>query len=286
MNIQPGGSLLVSWQIKGKSALVVGAGDVAQGRVKSLLDAGAVVTVVAPDLSNADLKKYIESKPEDLVYVKAVVEVPTDDKDPEQNANNNTTQQAEPNKEEPIDSTDLSTTLQSLSIHHTLTPKQLLLEAGTPKYAMVLTAINTPGVSEAIHAVCKQAGIPVNVADVPPLCDFYFASAIRRGPLQVAVSTNGQAPRLARNIRADIERSIDSLGNIELAIDKVALLRTKLKAYTDAHPELHATQQEKIRTRMKWMSAVCDNWSYEDLAALEPQLMDRLIQKYPSPALS
>lgn len=251
MNVQPGGSLIIAWQVKGKPALVVGAGDVALGRVNNLLDADALVTVVASDLTNPDLKEFIESKPENLTFIQKSV------------------------------SRDSSGSA-------SISPEELLInpETNEPKYSIVLTAINTPGVSQQIHEVCKKYGIPVNVADVPPLCDFYFASAIRRGPLQVAVSTNGSAPRLARNIRSDIEKSVDSLGKIEQAIEQVGVLRSKLREYTDSHPEFHSSDQEKIRSRMKWVSAVCDGLSYDELASLEPQDMDKLIEKYPRPALS
>lgn len=247
MNVQPGGSLIVAWQAKDKPALVVGGGDVARGRVNALLDAGAVVTVVAPALTNPDLAAYIQSRPPNLTYVNKAV------------------------------STD--GTNDSLSID------DLLATEKTAGYSLVLTAIDNPAVSRAIHAACKKIGIPVNVADVPPLCDFYFASAIRRGPLQVAVSTGGSAPRLARRIRIDVEESIDALGSIETAIEKVGVLRAKLRVLTDAeeNKHLHETDQAKIKNRMKWMSAVCDGWSYAQLADLDEDSMDRLVAKYPDP---
>lgn len=279
MNIQPGGSLFVAWQIKSKPVLVVGAGDVAQGRVENLLDADAIVTIVAPEIANRELRQFLESEPKSVTFEKNRVTLGED--------GDKKDSKSEDQEEEEVELTSkLSNT--HISSIPSISPKDLLIDPKTnkPKYSMVLTAINAPGVSEAIYKVCAQYNIPANVADVPPLCDFYFASTIRRGPLQVAVSTNGSAPRLARNIRADVEHSLDSLGDIEQAIEKVGILRAKLKVYTDNHPELHKTQQEKIKMRMKWMSEVCDNWSYPDLACLDERLMDRLIEKYPSPPLT
>merc|ERR1712072_91541 len=46
--VQPGGSLILAWQIKGKKVLVVGGGEVAAGRILNCLDADAVVHVVCP----------------------------------------------------------------------------------------------------------------------------------------------------------------------------------------------------------------------------------------------
>jgi uroporphyrin-III C-methyltransferase/precorrin-2 dehydrogenase/sirohydrochlorin ferrochelatase len=56
-----------------------------------------------------------------------------------------------------------------------------------------------------IGAEARRRGIPVNVVDVPEQCDFYTPSIIDRAPLTVAVSTEGDAPVLARLVRARIE---------------------------------------------------------------------------------
>lgn len=46
--IQPGGSLILAWQAKGKNILIVGGGEVAAGRIVHCLNADAIVTVVCP----------------------------------------------------------------------------------------------------------------------------------------------------------------------------------------------------------------------------------------------
>jgi uroporphyrin-III C-methyltransferase/precorrin-2 dehydrogenase/sirohydrochlorin ferrochelatase len=51
----------------------------------------------------------------------------------------------------------------------------------------------------------RARGIPVNVVDVPEECDFYTPSIIDRAPLTIAVATEGDAPVLARLVRAKIE---------------------------------------------------------------------------------
>ncbi|SMQ66779.1 uroporphyrinogen-III C-methyltransferase [Devosia lucknowensis] len=51
----------------------------------------------------------------------------------------------------------------------------------------------------------RRLGIPLNVVDVPAECDFYTPSIVERAPLTVAISTEGDAPVLARLVRAQIE---------------------------------------------------------------------------------
>ncbi|KAF4584144.1 NAD(P)-binding domain protein [Ophiocordyceps camponoti-floridani] len=46
--VQPGGSLILAWQVQSKKVLVVGGGEVAAGRILNCLNADAVVTVVCP----------------------------------------------------------------------------------------------------------------------------------------------------------------------------------------------------------------------------------------------
>ena len=87
---------------------------------------------------------------------------------------------------------------------------QLVQGDGRP-YDMVLTAIDDAVRSREVCAWCRARRVPVNVADVPPACDFYFGSMIRRGPLQVMVSTGGRGPRLARIVRERIAVSYTHL---------------------------------------------------------------------------
>jgi uroporphyrin-III C-methyltransferase / precorrin-2 dehydrogenase / sirohydrochlorin ferrochelatase len=51
----------------------------------------------------------------------------------------------------------------------------------------------------------RRLGIPLNVVDVPAECDFYTPSIVDRAPLTVAISSEGDAPVLARLVRAQVE---------------------------------------------------------------------------------
>ncbi len=51
----------------------------------------------------------------------------------------------------------------------------------------------------------RDAGVLVNVEDVPDLCDFHIPAAVRRGDLLLTISTGGRAPGLSRILREWLE---------------------------------------------------------------------------------
>jgi len=112
----------------------------------------------------------------------------------------------------------------------------------TNEYAMVLTAIDSPAASTQIWRLCKEKRIPVNVADVPSECDFYFGSQHRDGPLQIMISTNGSAPKLANLLRVRVAESLPR--NAGRGCLNVGKLRRKLRGIAPG-----STEGPK---RMKW----------------------------------
>lgn len=88
---------------------------------------------------------------------------------------------------------------------------------------------------EAAKAAARERGVPLNVVDVPGACDFFTPALVERAPLTVAVSSEGDAPVLARLVRARIEALLPpELGAVARLAgslrERVARLLTKPQA--------------------------------------------------------
>ena len=70
---------------------------------------------------------------------------------------------------------------------------------------LAVAATSDAAVNRAVFAEAEAAGILVNAVDDPPFCDFYFPSVVRRGDLQIAISTAGESPALAQRLRKEID---------------------------------------------------------------------------------
>jgi precorrin-2 dehydrogenase / sirohydrochlorin ferrochelatase len=71
---------------------------------------------------------------------------------------------------------------------------------------LAVVATSSRSLNERIYDEAQRRGILCNVVDVPDLCDFYYPSIVRRGDLQIAVSTAGKSPSLAQKIRQQLEK--------------------------------------------------------------------------------
>ena len=70
--------------------------------------------------------------------------------------------------------------------------------------AVVATASRS--LNGAIYQEAQRRGVLCNVVDDPAYCDFYYPAVVRRGDLQIAISTSGQSPSLAQKLRQQLER--------------------------------------------------------------------------------
>lgn len=73
---------------------------------------------------------------------------------------------------------------------------------------IVIAATDDNTVNSHVSELAKAKGIPVNVVDAPALCSFIVPSIIDRTPVQIAISTGGASPVLARLLRSRLETFI------------------------------------------------------------------------------
>jgi precorrin-2 dehydrogenase/sirohydrochlorin ferrochelatase len=71
---------------------------------------------------------------------------------------------------------------------------------------LAVVATSSSSLNESIYREAQRRGVLCNVVDVPEYCDFYYPAVVRRGDLQIAVSTNGQSPSLSQKLRQQLER--------------------------------------------------------------------------------
>lgn len=139
-------------RLEGRQCLVVGAGEIAEGKIQSLLAADARVTVVAP-----------EAKPE----------------------------------------------LEALARDARILWHQREFAPGDlDGIFLVVAATNVPDVNSAVYREALQRNVICNAVDDPPNCDFYFPSIVKRGDLQIAISTAGESPALAQQLRREIDEQL------------------------------------------------------------------------------
>lgn len=73
---------------------------------------------------------------------------------------------------------------------------------------LVVAATNQPAVNRAVYREAMEKNVLCNAVDDPPFCDFYFPSVVRRGDLQIAISTGGASPALAQRLRKEINAQL------------------------------------------------------------------------------
>ena len=83
-------------------------------------------------------------------------------------------------------------------------------EADLDGCGLIIAATDDEALNAQVSADAHRRCVPVNVVDAPALCSVIFPAIVDRSPLIIAVSSGGDAPVLARLIRAKIETWIPS----------------------------------------------------------------------------
>lgn len=149
--------------------------------------------------------------------------------------------------------------------------------------------------AERLYGVCRARRVPVNITDMPDLCDFTLPSAHRvpGTPLQLAVTTNGQGCRIGARIRRELVARIPR--DAGAAVARLGELRRLARAdgEAEADDEGHAstpnrpvpqrrvtgeeTDTERSVRRMRWVAQISEYWSYSHLAGLTKEGMENVL---------
>lgn len=158
--------------LEGKRCLVVGGGEIADGKLDGLLRAGAAVTVVSPEAAPC----IAALAGEGLI-----------------------TWHPRPYRRDDLGGVSL-----------------------------VIAATDDHALNAAVVTGARQAGILAQAVDDIPYCDFFAVATVRRGDLQLAISTNGRSPAFARWLRERLDRELPAVYGDLLAV--LGDVRDSLKA--------------------------------------------------------
>lgn len=103
---------------------------------------------------------------------------------------------------------------------------------------LVIAASSDEALNADVAAACDARRIWCNVVDRTELCSFQVPARVQRGPLQIAISSAGAAPMLARFIREKLETEFDeSYGNLAAALAEIR---------TEVRQELSVSQRREF----------------------------------------
>jgi precorrin-2 dehydrogenase / sirohydrochlorin ferrochelatase len=119
--------------------------------------------------------------------------------------------------------------------------------------AVVATA--SSALNELIYREAQRRGVLCNVVDVPELCDFYYPAVVRRGDLQIAVSTSGQSPSLAQRIRQQLERQFGP--GYERWVAELGATRRRVLA-SDLDPLRKRALLQSLASRQAFEAAIAE----------------------------
>jgi precorrin-2 dehydrogenase/sirohydrochlorin ferrochelatase len=74
---------------------------------------------------------------------------------------------------------------------------------------LVIALDDDDRINAEVYREATARGVLCNVIDQPERCHFYYPAVVRRGQLQIAISTGGVSPALASDIRRDLEAQFD-----------------------------------------------------------------------------
>lgn len=123
---------------------------------------------------------------------------------------------------------------------------------------LVVAAADSLVVNRAVFRACSARGVLCNAVDDPEYCDFFYPAVLRRGPLQISISTGGLSPALAGRLRREMEHQfgpewsawVQHVGKI-----RRELLKRKMSAGTRRRRLLQIASSQAFRAFLRKRTA-------------------------------
>lgn len=234
--------------------LVIGAGEVALSRVNHLIQADAKITVIGPEIHPVLLKYHDLGLLEKLEIREFK---PTD-----------LTMYEDPKLRKSIQS--------NIDLDNWFEGSDDLDKFKLDQFSMILTCLPSYELSLKIYKLAVMLSLPVNLADKPSQCDFYFGSVYRQGPLQVMISTNGKSPRLCNRIRTKMIEPMFNELDLDNAVKNLGTMRTRVR-----NEFCTGESNETIKKRMSWLKSVTDLLSVEEWCKLNEVEIEKILKSFP-----
>jgi precorrin-2 dehydrogenase/sirohydrochlorin ferrochelatase len=93
---------------------------------------------------------------------------------------------------------------------------------------LLVAATSSVELHEKIFRLARRQAVLCNVVDDPERCDFYYGSVVKRGSLQIAISTGGLSPALAQRLRKQFEQQFGA--EYALWLEEIGNARERLFA--------------------------------------------------------
>lgn len=170
--------------------LVIGGGVIAERKVSALIESGAIVTIISPDITEGIMN---------LVDKNAVKYF-----------------------------------------------KRHFEQNDTKGFFLVIAATNSEKTNSMIYEEVSGSQGLINCVDDPEHCNFYVPARIVRGDLQIAISTAGKLPLIAKKLRVLLEGLLpDSLGN---DLSRLHRLRSRIIRGTNGNQK---KKKHRIKTELE-----------------------------------
>ena len=96
-----------------------------------------------------------------------------------------------------------------------------------PRPTMVIAAADDGEVNREVAILCHKRHIPVNVADEPSLCTFFFPALVQQGEFSAGISTGGASPTAAAYFKEELRALLPE--NLDGLLSWLESMRPKLK---------------------------------------------------------